>query len=128
MPSIDDRIQEDLFNKELTLWAALASAEPGRAVQKLCNGNVNMILPQMPILTLKDESAFRNALELPFRRFETYQLHEAQTIIVGLMAGIVTYKVRALREGNEYQATASTTWCQDSDGEWRIACHQETLL
>ena len=94
----------------------------------MCNPKVNMIFPQMHILTLEDESAFRDALEMPFRRFETYQLHEVQTIIIGLMAGIVTYKVRALREESEYQATASTTWCQDSDGEWRVACHQETLL
>lgn len=125
---MDDRIQEDLFNKENTLWTSLTSAEPGPAVQKLCNDNVNMILPQMPILTLKDESGFSDALAQPFRRFESYHLQDAQTIIVGLMAGIVTYKVRAMREGNEYQATASSTWCQDSDGEWRLACHQETLL
>ncbi|KAJ5752691.1 hypothetical protein N7520_009608 [Penicillium odoratum] len=128
MPSIDDRTREDLLNKERDLWAALTSADPAPAVQKMCNSKVNMIFPQIPILTLEDESTFKDALELPFRRFETYQLNIAQTIIIGLMAGVMTYEVRAIREGSEYRATASTTWCQDSDGEWRVACHQETLL
>ena len=125
---MDDRIREDLLSKERAFWAALTSADPAPAVQKMCNPKVNIIFPQMPILTLEDKSTFRDALEQPSRRFETYQLNEAQTIIIGLMAGIITYKVRAMREGSEHRATASTTWCQDSDGEWRVACHQETLL
>ncbi|KAJ5601216.1 hypothetical protein N7510_010750 [Penicillium lagena] len=128
MPSMHDRIREDLLNKEQALWTALTSADPAPAVKKLCNDEANMMFPQMPIITLEDESSFGNALKPPFHRFDGYQLDEVRTIIIDLMAGVVTYKVRAVRGKNQYQATASTTWSQGSDGEWRVACHQETLL
>ncbi|KAJ5115514.1 hypothetical protein NUU61_001273 [Penicillium alfredii] len=128
MPSIHDRIREDLLNKERALWTALTSADPAPAVQKLCNPEANLMFPQMPILTLEDEATFKDALKPPFHRFDGYQLDEVRTIIIDLMAGVVTYKLRAVRGRSEYQATGSTTWSQASDGEWRIACHQETLL
>lgn len=128
MPSIHDRIREDLLNMERALWTALTSANPASAVQKLCNPEVNMMFPQMQILTLEDESIFKDALKPPFHRFDGYELDEVRTIILDLMAGIVTYKVRAVRGKSEYRATVSTTWSQGSDGEWRIGCHQETLL
>jgi len=128
MPSIHDRIREDLLNKERALWTALTSADPASAVQKLCNVDANLLFPQMQVITLEDESSFQNALKPPFHQFDGYQLDEVRTIIIDLMAGVVTYKIRAVRGKHEYQATASTTWGQGSDGEWRIACHQETLL
>lgn len=128
MPSIHDRIREDLLNKERALWTALTSADPAPAVQKLCNAEANLMFPQMPILTLENESDFHAALKPPFHRFDGYQLDEVRTIIIDLMAGIVTYRIHAVRGKHEYRATASTTWSQASDGEWRIACHQETLV
>lgn len=128
MPSIHDRIREDLLNKERALWTALTSADPAPAVLKLCNPEAILMFPQMEILTLEDDSKFHKALEPPFHRFEGYQLDEVRTIVIDLMAGVVTYKIRAVRGENEYRATGSTTWSQGSDGEWRICCHQETLL
>lgn len=128
MPSIHDRIREDLLNKERALWTALTSADPAPAVQKLCNPEANLMFPQMPILTLEDEATFKDSLKPPFHRFDDYHLDEVRTIIIDLMAGVVTYKLRAVRGRSEYQATGSTTWSQASDGEWRIACHQETSL
>lgn len=124
---MNDRIREDILNKERALWTALTSADPAPAVQKLCNPEVNLMFPQMEIVTLEDESAFKDALKPPFHRFDGHQLDEVRTIIIDLMAGIVTYKIYAVRGGKEYRATASTTWSQGSDGEWRICCHQETL-
>lgn len=123
-----DRIREDLLNKERALWTALTSADPAPAVRKLCNPEANMMFPQMEILTLEDVSEFHKALSPPFHRFDGYQLDEVRTIVIDLMAGVVTYKIRAVRGKNEYRATSSTTWSQGSDGEWRICCHQETLL
>ncbi|KAJ5086170.1 hypothetical protein N7532_010941 [Penicillium argentinense] len=128
MPSIHDRIREDLLNKERALWTALTSADPAPAVQKLSNADVNLMFPKMGIITLEDEEQFKEALKPPFHRFEGYQLDEVRTIIIDLMAGIVTYRVHAVRGQKEYRATASTTWSQASDGEWRILCHQETLV
>ncbi|KAJ5156914.1 uncharacterized protein N7482_008014 [Penicillium canariense] len=128
MPSMHDRIREDLLNKERALWTALTSADPAPAVQKLCNPEANLMFPQMPILTLENESDFHNALKPPFHRFDGYQLDEVRIIIIDLMAGAVTYKVRAVRGQKEYRATGSTTWGQGSDGEWTIFSHSETLL
>ena len=128
MPSIHDRIREDLINKERALWTAITSADPAPAIKKLCNPEVNLMFPQMGILTLEDESAFNDALKPPFHRFDGYQLDEVRIIIIDLMAGVVTYRVRAVRGDKEYRATASTTWAQGSDGEWTVAAHQETLV
>lgn len=128
MPSIHDRIREDLLDKERALWTALTSADPASAVKKLCNPEVNLMFPQMQILTLEDDSNFQDAMKPPFHRFDGYQLDEVRVIILDLMAGIVTYRVRAVRGKSEYRATASTAWSQGSDGEWTIGSHQETLL
>lgn len=123
-----ERIREDLLLKERALWTAMTSAAPAPAVQKLCNPEVNLMFPQMPILTLEDQSTFEKALEPPFHRFDGYQLDEVRVIIIDLMAGVVTYKVRAMRGKREYLATGSSTWSQGSDGEWLMAHHQETLI
>ncbi|KAJ5579608.1 uncharacterized protein N7459_005593 [Penicillium hispanicum] len=127
MPSMHDRIREDLVNKERALWTALTSADPAPAVQKLCNPEANLMFPKMGILTLEDESAFHEAMKPPFHRFDGYQLDEVRIIIIDLMAGVVTYRVHAVRGSKEYRATASTTWSQGSDGEWTLAAHQESL-
>jgi hypothetical protein len=128
MPNIHDRIREELLNKERALWTALTSADPAPAVFKLSNPEANFMFPKMEILTLQDEDAFKKALRPPFHRFDGYQFEEVRTIIVDLMAGVVTYKIRAVRGKKEYTATGSTTWSQGSDGEWTIATHTETLL
>lgn len=127
MPGIHDRIREDLYNKERALWTALTSADPAPAVRKLCNEDANLMFPKMGIITLEDDEQFRDALKPPFHRFDGYQLDEVRTIIIDLMAGVVTCKIHAVRGHKQYKATSSTTWSQASDGEWRISCHQETL-
>lgn len=128
MPSIHERIREELLTKERALWTALTSADPAPAVQKLSNPEVNLMFPKMGILTLDDPNEFAAAMKPPFHRFDGYQLDDVRTIIVDLMAGVVTYRVHAVRGNSEYRATGSTTWSQGSDGEWRICCHQETLV
>ena len=85
-------------------------------------------LPQMEILTMGDPAQLKRALKPPFHRFDGYEFDDVRTIVIDLMAGSVTYKVRAVRGKNEYRATGCTTWSQASDGEWRVVCHQETVL
>ncbi|KAF4214568.1 hypothetical protein CNMCM8980_001358 [Aspergillus fumigatiaffinis] len=128
MPSMHDRIREDLLIKERALWTALTSADPGPAIEKLSHQEVNMIFPQTPILTLEGENTIHDAVKPPFHRFDTYSLDEVRVIIIDLMAGTVTYRVTATRGNKTYRANGSTTWQQASDGEWRIICHQETLV
>ncbi|KAJ6119168.1 hypothetical protein N7523_003448 [Penicillium sp. IBT 18751x] len=128
MPSMHDRIREDILNKERALWTALTSADPAPAVQKLCNPEANLLFPQMDILTMEDPEQLKRALKPPFHRFDGYEFDDVRTIVIDLMAGSVTYKVRAVRGKNEYRATGCTTWSQASDGEWRVVCHQETIM
>jgi Domain of unknown function (DUF4440) len=128
MPTMHERIREDILNKERSLWTALTSADPAPAVKKLSNPEVNLMFPKMHTLTLEDEEDFDEGLKPPFHRFDGYQLDDVRTIVIDLMAGAVTYKVLAVRGNQEYRATGSTTWSQAADGEWRIVAHQETLL
>lgn len=128
MKSMYERIREDILNKERSLWTALTSADPAPAIRKLSSPNVNLMFPKMETLTLEDEDAFDEGLKPPFHRFDGYQLDDVRVIIIDLMAGAATYKVRAVRGNQEYRATGSSTWAQGSDGEWRMICHQETLI
>ncbi|KAJ5902681.1 hypothetical protein N7495_003209 [Penicillium taxi] len=128
MPSMYDRIREDLAQKERSLWTALTSAEPVAALQKLSNPEACFMFPKKDILTLEDEEEFRNALKPPFHRFDGYQFDDVRIIILDLMAGIITYRIHAVRGKKEYRATCSTTWSQGSDGEWTLGAHQETLM
>ncbi|KAJ5855358.1 uncharacterized protein N7529_009302 [Penicillium soppii] len=128
MPSMHERIREDLLNKERALWTALTSADPAPAIFKLSNPEANFMFPRREILTLEDEEYFKKMVRPPFHRFDAYQFEQVRVIIVDLMAGVVTCKVRATRGKKEYIATSSTTWSQGSDGEWTLAAHQETLL
>ncbi|KAJ5247626.1 hypothetical protein N7468_002609 [Penicillium chermesinum] len=128
MPSIHDRIREEVLNKTRALWTALTSADPAPEIKKLSNEEVNLIFPKMETLTLQDEEHFDAAMKPPFHRFDGYQLDDVRTIIIDLMAASVTYKVYATRDNKEYRATGATTWSQGSDGEWRIVVHQETMM
>lgn len=126
-----ERIREDLLNKERALWTALTSADPAPAIFKLSNPKANFLFPRREILTLESEEEYQEFQEMlrpPFHCFDAYQFEQVRVIIVDLMAGVVTCKVRAVRGKKEYIATCSTTWSQGSDGEWTLAAHQETLL
>lgn len=129
MPSINERIRDDLLAQERAFWTALTSADPAPAIQKLCRPDANMLFPQMPIVTLNEtEPSLQDIVQSPFHQFDAFSLGDTRTIILDLMAGIITYQITATQGGEVYNATGSSTWCQESDGEWRLACHQETLL
>jgi hypothetical protein len=53
MPSMHERIQEDLTLKERKLWTALTSANPAHAVIKLCSPNANFLFPNKDIIALE---------------------------------------------------------------------------
>ncbi|KAK9357259.1 hypothetical protein V1504DRAFT_472212 [Lipomyces starkeyi] len=91
MPSIHDRIREDLLIGERALWTALNSADPGPAVQKMCNPEANLMFPQMPILTLDGEPSLKEALQPPFHRFDSYALDEVRvdSVRVAVRCGIM---------------------------------------
>ncbi|KAJ6068403.1 hypothetical protein N7499_010290 [Penicillium canescens] len=120
MPSIHDRIREELLNKERALWTALTSADPAPAVFKLSNPEANFMFPQMEILTLQDEDTFKKALRPPFHRFDGYQFEQVRTIIVDLMAGVVTYKIRAVRGSRNTQLRGRQLGVRDRMASGRL--------
>lgn len=134
MPSIHERIIEDLKLKERQLWTALTSADPAHAVNKLALPNANFLFPNKDILALnadnpeKNEDKLQEVLAPPFHRFDDFSLSDVRPMVIDLMAGTMTYRISAYRGKKEYSATGSTTWMQGSDGEWRVVVHQETLL
>ncbi|KAE8356108.1 hypothetical protein BDV28DRAFT_127675 [Aspergillus coremiiformis] len=127
MPSIHERIRDDLLSKERSLWTALTSADPAPEIEKLSNPEANLIFPETPILTLDGEPSLQHTLKPPFHHFDAFELSEVRVIIIDLMAGTVTYNINASRGKVHYRAMGSTTWSQGSDGEWRVVAHTETL-
>lgn len=129
MPSIHERIRDELLLRERALWTALTSADPAPAVEKLSSPEANFIFPQMPIVTIDGtEPSLEDTVQPPFHRFDSFSLGDTRTIILDLMAGVITYQITATKGNQVYNATGSSTWSQGSDGEWKLACHQETLL
>lgn len=129
MPSINKHIQDDLFIHERALWTAFTSADPAPAARKLCTPEANFLLPQTPIVALDgSDPSFEAVMQPPSRRFDYFALGDTRVIVLDLMAGVITYHITASRGEEAYNATGSSTWKQGSDGEWLLACHQETLL
>lgn len=129
MPSINERIRDDLFVRERALWTAFTSADPAPAARKLCTPKANFLLPQTPIVALDgSDPSFEAVMQPPSRRFDYFALGDTRVIVLDLMAGVITYHITASRGEEAYNATGSSTWKQGSDGEWLLACHQETLL
>lgn len=128
--AMHERIREDLVTKERALWTALTSADPGHSVKKLCSDDANLIFPNKEILALDnmEESKFEKELAAPFHHFDDYALSNVRVLVLDLMAGVVTYKLEAIRGNKRYQANGSSVWSQGSDGEWRLNVHTESLF
>ncbi|KAL4932964.1 uncharacterized protein BDV17DRAFT_144215 [Aspergillus undulatus] len=124
MPPIYDRIEENLMIQERTLWAALTSASPAGELERLSHPDAVYMFPKKDLIPVEGlEEAFKD----PFHKFDEYDLSDVRPIVIDLMAGTITYRIRARRNNNDYVATGSSTWQQGSDGEWRVIHHQETL-
>ncbi|KAL4981044.1 hypothetical protein BDW66DRAFT_123772 [Aspergillus desertorum] len=126
MPAIYERIENDLIVQERTLWSALTSASPTDELERLCHEKAVLLFPKKDITTVENLS---ETFTKGFHKFDEYDLQDVRVIVIDLMAGTITYRIHASREGQpDYHATGSTTWGQGSDGEWRVIAHQETLL
>ncbi|KAL7944720.1 hypothetical protein V8C42DRAFT_345854 [Trichoderma barbatum] len=128
MPAMNDWLRDDLFGKEHDLCTAITSANPAPAILKMCAPDAALMFPKMDIISPEDEDAFHDALQPPFHRFDDYQVEDMRAHFIGLMGGVVTYKIRASRGKEKYRATASSTWNQGADGEWLLVAHSETLI
>ncbi|KAL6879428.1 hypothetical protein HDV57DRAFT_498892 [Trichoderma longibrachiatum] len=128
MPAMNDWLRDDLFSKENDLCTALTSANPVPAVLKLCAPDAALMFPHKDLITPEDEEGFRDAMQPPFHRFDHYEVEDMRAHFIGLMGGVVTYKIKASRGKEKYEATASSTWNQGADGEWLLVAHSETPL
>ncbi|KAL4873954.1 hypothetical protein BDV12DRAFT_158804 [Aspergillus spectabilis] len=124
MPAIYERIEQDLIAQERTLWTALTSADPPPELERLSHPNAIYLFPKKDITDVESLSeTFRDK----FHHFDSYDLQDVRVIVIDLMAGTITYRIRATHGKKQYVATGATTWGQGSDGEWRIISHQQTL-
>lgn len=124
MPPIHERIESEIVAQERTLWTAITSADPKPELERLSSPNAVFLFPKKGIVTVDDlGETFTNK----FHKFDEYDLQDVRVIVIDLMAGTVTYRIRATQNGQEYVATGSSTWGQGSDAEWRLIAHQETL-
>ena len=128
MPSIHESIRNTLLQHERSFWATLISADVP-AMENLCKPDANFLFPRRPIVALDEgEPSLQDVVHPPFHQFDYYSLGDARMIVLGLTAGVITYQITAAQGDEMYNATGSSTWSQDVDGQWRLACHQETLL
>ncbi|BCS29962.1 nuclear transport factor 2 family protein [Aspergillus puulaauensis] len=124
MPAIHQRIESEIIAQERTLWTAITSADPKPELERLSSPNAVFLFPKKDIVTVDElGETFTNK----FHRFDDYDLQDVRVIVIDLMAGIATYRIRATQNGKEYVATGTSTWGQGSDAEWRLMAHQETL-
>lgn len=123
MPPIYDRIEQEIVTNERTLWTALTSADPVPELERLSHESAVLLFPEKDIITVDD---YRKVFKGKFHKFDEYELKDVRPVGIDLMAGLITYRIRAIRDGNQYVATGSSTWGQGSDGEWRLMMHQET--
>ncbi|EHK45337.1 hypothetical protein TRIATDRAFT_37876 [Trichoderma atroviride IMI 206040] len=128
MPAMNDWLRDDLFGKERDLCTAITSANSAPAVLKLCAPDAALMFPKTEILSPEDEDALKDAMRPPFHRFDDFETEDMKAHFIGLMGGVVTYKIKASKGKEKYNATASSTWNQGADGEWLLVAHSETQL
>lgn len=129
MSTAKERIRDELLERERALWTALTSSDPVPAIESLSQPDANFLFPQMPIVTLDGiEPSLRDVIQPPSHQFDAYSLGDTRTIIMSPIAVVITYQITATKGGEVYSATGSSVWSRDTDGEWLLACHQETLL
>ena len=128
MNSIEDQTRQDLLLHERALWTALTGDNPGPALMKMCDPNVNLIFPQMPILTVSGHPPIQDVLKPHFHHFDNYALEDIRIAVIDRTAGVVVCKVAAAHGNQAHNISASTTWGREVGGEWRVVCHQETPL
>jgi hypothetical protein len=131
--SIYERMRSDLILKERGLWTALTSADAGHAITKMCRPDATLIFPNKEILCLDKviagkQGAWLDNSNFSDHRFDDFTLEDLRVVAVDLMAAVVTYKVVGTRGSSKYTALAATTWAQDSDFDYHLVAHQETLV
>lgn len=129
MNSAQESIRDELLLRERALWTALTSGDPVPAIEDLSQPDANFLFPEKPIVTLDGiEPSLRDVIQPPSHQFDGYSLGDTRTIILNAIAAVITYQITATKGGEVYNATGSSTWSRDVEGEWLLACHQETLL
>ena len=117
---------QDLIELEAQGWQALCSE--GEASKKfyssvLCNDAV-MLFPGGLLIDGKEK-----ILEfLAAQPWKSFQIEVPQVISLSENAGVLVYRITAQREGSDpYVALISSTYVL-SDGMWKLALHQQTLV
>ncbi|KJZ74020.1 hypothetical protein HIM_06688 [Hirsutella minnesotensis 3608] len=129
MPRLNERIETDIKMKEHAFWAGLSSRSPEEVLLPLLAPDCVLHLPNSPPLSSDTEPALEEAVSDPksFKKWDKYDLEQMHVTVIDLMAAFVCYHVSASRGGKDYEALCTTVWKQEADGEWKAACHTQTL-
>jgi Domain of unknown function (DUF4440) len=114
--------EHELIDVERAGWEALCTPEGAAYYRAHLTDDAVMAFP-FGVLTGEEALAAIESAE-PWARFE---MIDPRVIALGRDSGIVVYSVEAQREGQEpFRAVISSAFTR-IDGEWKLACHQQSF-
>lgn len=127
--SISSRNQSALAAAEHNYWRTLLTSPA--EVPTFSSTSAILITPATSRLTSDTSPSFSDYFEsAPEGLYTTYAMHDVEIVELGMMAGLISYRLEAVRKGEAggtvYRAHVVSTWLQGADAEWTLCSHQET--
>lgn len=116
---------QDLVKLEEQGWQALSSGDEAKKFYgSLLSDDAIMVFPG-GLLIEGREKILESMAAQPWKSFQIEQPH---VISLSENAGVILYRVTALREGsNTYVALVSSTYTL-REGKWKLVVHQQTPI
>lgn len=118
----ESSVERDLIELEHRGWRALCSPDGASYYRGHLTEDALMAFP---FGVMDREEAL--AAMASTRPWATYEISEARVVSLGQDSGVVVYRVRAQRDGDEpFSAVMSSTFVRRG-GDWRLAFHQQSF-
>jgi hypothetical protein len=112
---------DELLELEHRGWEALSGRAGVAFYDKLLTDDALMVFP-MGVFDRSDSLAAIRAAE-PWQAFRLADVRISHPVPD---VGIVTYRATATRGGSDYEAWMTSAYVRDSEGNWRLALHQQS--
>jgi hypothetical protein len=114
---------DEVVDIERAGWDALSAGGSAAAdfYERNLAHEVTFLLPGG--MVLRDRAAVIRSLQGP--PWTSFELHDEHVQPLGAGAAALTYRVRATRDGDVYEALINSTYVRDA-GSWKLALHQQT--
>ena len=120
MTVITDDLPARLLHEEHEGWHAICEGRGGDYYSRVMTSDAVMIVPGAVIERTSIRASFDSTPP-----WEEYEIHEPRVIRLGSTGGILVYRAIARRGESTQSIQMSTTYVM-TDGQWRIAAHQQT--